>query len=118
MIRGQRQHGFRCFEGPMIGRDQQWLIWIRSAAIPFRGAPVSVALERGHERPLSGPFAKPAMTTLLFPVLSVLLLLGSGLPSLAEQRGGPNSGGSRPQTPAELSNSDNPCGAQLRPCGW
>ena len=54
----------------------------------------------------------------LFPILGLLLLNASVFPAMAEQRGGPQTGGTRPQTPAELFNSDNPCGAQKRPCGW
>jgi hypothetical protein len=67
---------------------------------------------------LPSPFAKAAMKNLLFPILGLLMLTATGMPALAEQRGGPNSGGDRPQTPAELANSDNPCGAQQRPCAW
>ena len=51
-------------------------------------------------------------------ILGLLLLTVSSAPAMAEQRGGPNSGGYRPQTPAELSKSSNPCGAEQRPCGW
>jgi hypothetical protein len=72
----------------------------------------------GQGIPSPIPFAKTAMYGPLLSILSLLLLVGSGMPAMAEQRGGPNSGGSRPQTPAELLKSDNPCGAEQRPCGW
>jgi hypothetical protein len=64
------------------------------------------------------PLAIRAMNIRLLPILGLLLVTASGLPAMAEQRGGPKTGGTRPQTPAELFNSDNPCGAQQRPCGW
>jgi hypothetical protein len=72
----------------------------------------------GQGIPPPTPSAKIAMNSPLLSILSLLLLITSGLPAMAEQRGGPNSGGSRPQTPAELRKSDNPCGAEQRPCGW
>ncbi len=63
------------------------------------------------------------MTTFKHLALAAMLAATLGLPALAEQRGGPSSGGWRPQSPAmqdtEMSSSkamDTPC--QGQPCGW
>ena len=58
------------------------------------------------------------MKNLLFAMLGLLMLTATGMPAMAEQRGVPNSGGDRPETPAELANSENPYGAQQRPFAW
>ena len=52
----------------------------------------------------------------LSPILGLLMLMAIGMSTMAEQRGGPNSGGDRSETRAELRNSDNPSCAQQRPC--
>ena len=67
---------------------------------------------------LPSPFAMTAMKNLLFAMLGLLMLSATGTPAMAEQRGGPNFVGDRPETPTELRNSDNSCGAQQRPFAW
>ena len=52
------------------------------------------------------------------PALGLVLLASMAAPVMAEMRGGPTTGGSMPQTPRELSESEDPCGSQQRPCGW
>ena len=96
--------------------EKQGFILLKSAAIQCSGSLVFRAMGgQGFLLPIS--FAKTAIKNLLLPILGILMLTALGMPAMAEQRGGPNSGGSRPQTPAELRNSDNPCGAK-HPCGW
>ena len=46
------------------------------------------------------------------------MLMATGMPAMAEERGGPNSRGDRPRPPAELPNSDNPFAAQQRLFDW
>jgi len=51
-------------------------------------------------------------------IISLLLLIGFGMPAMAEQREGLNFVGSPPQPPAELLEHDTLlCGIEQRPCG-
>ena len=49
-------------------------------------------------------------------MLSLLMLSATGMLAMAEERGGPNSGGDRPEICIELRISDKPYFAQQRPC--
>lgn len=49
-------------------------------------------------------------------MLSLLMLSATGMLAMAEERGGPNSGGDRPEICVELRISDKPYFAQQRPC--
>jgi hypothetical protein len=51
------------------------------------------------------------------PIFSLLLLIDFGMPAMAEQREGPNFGGSPPQPPAELLERDTLCVIEQRSCG-
>jgi hypothetical protein len=54
---------------------------------------------------------------ILPPIFSLLLLISFGMLAMAEQREGPNFGGSPPQPPAELLERDTLCEIEQRPCG-